>query len=86
MAFNLKDFNKLASAHGLILRKYYGYFAWDWTEEEYSTQQQQGYMDLPPSVHVAHFCHLRKENWLNELNDGIEHLGNERLRRSERNE
>jgi len=66
-----KDFNKLAATHGLHLTKYFGYFAWGFTDPNRLE-------DYPPSVWVKHFKHLKKENWILELENAINFLKEEK--------
>jgi len=72
MAFKLTDFNKLASKHGLYLTKYYGYFAWGFTNPN-------RYEDVPSSVYVCHFNHLSKKNWLWALDEADKFLNEEKI-------
>jgi len=67
----LKEFNKLAAVHGLHLTKYYGYFAWGFTDPDRRE-------DYPPTVCVKHFKHLKKEHWMFELEDAIKFLKEEK--------
>ena len=77
MAFKLTDFNKLAAKYDLYLTKYYGYFAWGFTDSYRYEREEFTWDDVPPCVCVKHFNHLKKENWMLELKRAIEHLKKE---------